>query len=138
MVQYLRASSRPCQPLGSPLHTLRIIASQQRLPLCTDDWMGSIMYPKGATRWRWWYFYVSPRRSLLNDGGVYIFVKRIIDLRGAWRWYPLYVGKTNDLDDRLLNHEKLKEASKLGLSHLHSLQTPVSYTHLTLPTILLV
>ena len=41
-------------------------------------------------------------------------------------------------DGVVLRHENLGAADKLGIHHAYHALDPVSYTHLTLPTILLV
>ena len=44
-----------------------------------------------------------------NDvGGVYIFTKESLNQHGEKKYYPLYIGQTNSLKDRLTaSHEKL-------------------------------
>jgi hypothetical protein len=35
-------------------------------------------------------------------------------------WVPIYVGESDSLGERLPNHERLKEAIRLGASHVHA------------------
>ncbi len=63
--------------------------------------------------------------DLPDAGGVYILAKRMIGtvgsvLTGTHEWEVLYVGKAEkSFRDRLDDHEKLPDALKLGLTHVH-------------------
>ena len=62
-------------------------------------------------------YYVYPiGSSFKSAAGNYIFCKK--DLRGGWQ--PQYVGQTEDLSERLADHEKEACAKQNGATHIHA------------------
>jgi hypothetical protein len=57
----------------------------------------------------------TPDATWNSVSGVYIFTYFDGKL-----WRALYVGETEDLSQRLLNHERWPEAKKLGATHIHA------------------
>lgn len=47
--------------------------------------------------------------------GVYIFA-----FLSGGKWYPLYVGQTDDFSTRLPKHERWGEAARRGATHIHA------------------
>ena len=69
-------------------------------------WCGQtfVAYPCTTTGW--------------NDvPGVYIFSG--LDYARQW-WLAKYVGQTNSLPARLVNHERLQDAQNWGATHIHA------------------
>lgn len=62
-------------------------------------------------------FFAYPPRTEWHDvPGVYIFA----GINTNSEWYPIYVGQTDSLAERLRNHEKWWEAQRLGATHIHA------------------
>lgn len=57
-----------------------------------------------------------PNADWNEVAGLYIFAGR--NLRGEW--YPLYIGETKSLAERLPTHERWLEAMMFGTSHIHA------------------
>ena len=53
--------------------------------------------------------------SFVAKGGSYIFCKK----NNANKWAPQYIGQTNDLNERLGDHEKEACAKRNGATHIH-------------------
>lgn len=51
-----------------------------------------------------------------KEGGNYIFCKQIAN----GNWVAQYIGQTNDLDERLGDHEKEACAKRNGATHIHA------------------
>jgi predicted GIY-YIG superfamily endonuclease len=58
--------------------------------------------------------------SLKAEAGNYIFAK----LNAQGQWSPLYIGETEDLDDRVATHEKRECVKRNGGTHIHAHLTP--------------
>ena len=62
-------------------------------------------------------FKVLPKNANWRDiGGVYIFA----GVNSQNQWYPLYVGRTGSLADRIPSHPRWTEARLLGATHVHA------------------
>lgn len=62
-------------------------------------------------------FAVLPHGATWNAvGGVYIFA----GLNHRNQWYPLYVGQTHSLAQRIPDHPRWLEARLLGATHVHA------------------
>ena len=67
---------------------------------------------KSGTQYQYWIY---PIETTFNDGsGNYIFAK---ETRPGY-WLPCYIGQTENLGDRLSNHEKESCAKKIGRAHV--------------------
>ncbi len=53
---------------------------------------------------------------LKHEGGNYIFAEET----SPGRWAPRYIGQTEDLNDRLDDHEKEACAKRHGATHIHA------------------
>lgn len=61
-------------------------------------------------------YYVSPIGATFQEkGGNYIFCK----LNTAGRWTPQYIGQTDNLKERLVDHDKEACAKRNGATHIH-------------------
>jgi hypothetical protein len=62
-------------------------------------------------------YYIYPRGWKFAPGqpGNYIHAKET----SPGRWFPVYVGETGDLNERLNNHEKEGCVNKNGATHIH-------------------
>ena len=107
------------QAPGSTLSALLEIADQESWPLCSEDSAGSIMLPEGSAEWLGRQFGIFRLSAIRSMSGVYLFTRRIVDWQKALRWHALYVGETDNMSNRLYDHEKLPEAVGLGVSHIH-------------------
>jgi len=66
-------------------------------------------------------FGIYPTDSQWSDvGGIYIFTK----LNDENRWVPLYIGQASSFKERFSSHERLEEAKKLGVTHIHAKTVP--------------
>ena len=66
-------------------------------------------------KWLGYTFKIHPYHSNWADvGGVYAFSH----VNNANEWYPLYIGQSKSLMDRVLGHEKWREATDLGATHV--------------------
>jgi predicted GIY-YIG superfamily endonuclease len=54
--------------------------------------------------------------SLKAEAGNYIYAK----LNTQGQWVPLYIGETEDLNDRVATHEKRECVRKNGVTHIHA------------------
>lgn len=62
-----------------------------------------------------------------NDGwrnvpGLYIFAKRYGDY-----WQAIYIGQTDNFNDRLPHHGMLNDAVRMGATHIHAVIVESSY-----------
>lgn len=64
--------------------------------------------------------------SFKPEAGNYIFCK----LNTAGNWEPQYIGQTNDLNERLGNHDKEACAKLNGATHIHAHLNPVEANRL--------
>ena len=60
------------------------------------------------------YYYYTIGHKLQAKPGNYIFVKIVNN-----EWVPVYIGETEDLDQRIATHEKRECARRNGASHIH-------------------
>jgi predicted GIY-YIG superfamily endonuclease len=58
--------------------------------------------------------------ALKAEPGNYIYAK----LNSQNQWVPLYIGKTDDLENRVSNHEKRECVRRNGGTHIHAHLTP--------------
>lgn len=77
-------------------------------------------WPTSATTSLLFHIY-GENKNWLAKAGLYIFSYQ--DKDGIWR--ALYVGQTDDFSDRLPTHERLKEAVRLGATHIHTRVVPL-------------
>ena len=79
--------------------------------------------------WKGHDFYVYANNANWRDvPGVYIFA----GLHQEGEWYPLYIGKTESLSERLPTHEKWSDAQLLGATHIHARVERVRETRVAL------
>lgn len=55
-------------------------------------------------------------KDWVDSGGIYIFARVN---QATQRWEALYIGQASKLSERLPNHERLSEAVRLGVTHIH-------------------
>lgn len=72
---------------------------------------------KSGKEYKYWIYPIGT--SFKEEPGNYIFAK---ETKPGY-WLPCYIGQTEDLDDRLGDHEKEACAKRHGATHIH--------THLT-------
>ncbi len=77
--------------------------------LGTIDWPG-----KSGKTYRYWIYKIGT--PLKADGGNYIFTKQT----APNRFFPIYIGQTEDLDIRFDNHHKKDCISRAGATHIHA------------------
>jgi predicted GIY-YIG superfamily endonuclease len=54
--------------------------------------------------------------ALKAEPGNYIYAK----LNGQNQWVPLYIGETDNLDNRVATHEKRECVRRNGVTHIHA------------------
>lgn len=74
----------------------------------TINWLGA-----SGTQYKYWIYPIST--SFEEKPGNYIFAKQT---RPGY-WSPCYIGQTENLGDRLANHEKESCAKRNGATHIH-------------------
>ena len=79
----------------------------------TIDWPGAT-----GNTYRYWFVYSMENPSLKRVGGNYMFVAR-----NAAGWYPVYIGQTGDLSERLANHPELPCVKRHSGTHLMAHET---------------
>lgn len=67
-----------------------------------------------------------------NVAGLYIFA-----YDDGKHWRALYVGQTNDFSSRIPNHERIGEAVRKGVSHVHAMVVTQAATRDTLEKLLI-
>lgn len=72
---------------------------------------------KSGKTYRYQYYIIGEK--LKAEPGNYIFAKVVNNI-----WVPIYVGETEDLDQRVATHEKRECARKNGATHIHAHLTP--------------
>ncbi|MEI6607878.1 MAG: GIY-YIG nuclease family protein [Verrucomicrobiota bacterium] len=72
------------------------------------------------------YYIYSIGASFKEEAGNYIFCK----LNASGQWVPQYIGQTENLNQRLGNHEKEVCAKRNGATHIHAHLTSVEATRL--------
>ena len=60
--------------------------------------------------------------SFRDVSAVYIFTKRVQKLDGSYFQKPLYIGESEKLGTRILNHEKWPYVDRLGCTHISIMQ----------------
>ncbi len=80
----------------------------------TIDWPGET----GKT-YRYWFASKMVNPSMKKEAGNYMFVKETSD-----DWEPVYIGQTNNLDERLTNHPELPCVRRNNGTHLMAHTTP--------------
>ncbi len=65
------------------------------------------IYDPGVTTWS-------------NNGGIYIFA--FVNRERLWQ--SLYIGTTENFDDRFSYHERWAEAMRRGATHIHAMVVP--------------
>lgn len=82
--------------------------------------MDSVDWP-GASGNAYRYWPLNPMiESIAATGGNYAFVRQLPN----GNFVPLYFGETNNLRDRLPNHEKWRDARRAGVTHVMAHTTP--------------
>lgn len=79
----------------------------------TIQWPG-----KSGNKYTYWIYKLGA--SFKEEGGNYIFAKET----EPHTWIPIYIGQTENLDERLEDHEKAKCAKRNGATHIHSHLNP--------------
>jgi predicted GIY-YIG superfamily endonuclease len=65
-------------------------------------------------------YHVYPFETKLKaEAGNYIYAKLV-----NGKWAPLYIGETDDLDNRMSTHEKRDCVRRNGVTHVHAHLTP--------------
>ena len=80
----------------------------------TIDWTGAL-----GNSYRYWFIYQMENPLLKRVGGNYMFVAQ-----HAGGWYPVYIGQTGDLNERLANHPALPCVLRNGGTRLMAHETP--------------
>ena len=80
----------------------------------TIDWPGA-----SGKVYRYWFASEMENPSMKQEGGNYMFVTQRTD-----GWYPVYIGQTGNLDDRLTHHPELACVYQNDGSHLMAHTTP--------------
>ncbi|MFH0962767.1 MAG: hypothetical protein V2A58_02005 [Planctomycetota bacterium] len=77
----------------------------------------------GPVTWYRYNFEILPPGLIGEDvPGVYVFAGQ----NQSGVWYPVYIGQTESLAERLAIHKRWPEAAKLGASHVHILRVPLA------------
>jgi len=76
----------------------------------TCSWPG-----KSGKTYQYWIYPIN-NASFKSEGGNYIFCKK----NAAGKWTPQYIGQTNNLNERLGDHEKEACAKRNGATHIHA------------------
>lgn len=78
------------------------------------DWPG-----KSGKIYRYWFLASLSAEAIKNDGGNYMFVKRIQS-----GFVPVYIGQADSLKARLPSHDRWADAKKAGATHVMTHTTP--------------
>ena len=74
-----------------------------------------------VVEWLGYEFTVYAGNANWNEvGGLYVFVRHLVDDQGTPQWYALYVGQTRNFADRIPTHEKWLEAVRMGANQIHA------------------
>jgi len=75
----------------------------------------TIMWPGlSGTEYKYWIYPIGS--AFKKEAGNYIFAKETT----PGHWLPCYIGQTEDLNDRLGDHEKEACAKRNGATHIHA------------------
>jgi len=75
----------------------------------------NILWPgKSGQEYTYWIYPINS--SFKEEGGNYIFAKETVPKK----WIPVYIGQTENLNERLENHEKETCAKRNGATHIHA------------------
>ena len=69
---------------------------------------------KSEEKYEYWIYQIDT--SFKEEGSNYIFAKEV----EPKSWEPIYIGQTNNLNQRLENHEKERCAIEYGATHIHA------------------
>ncbi len=78
----------------------------------TDE---TVLWP-GASGKKYRYWVHSLNTTFKDSAGNYIYAKRT----ASGKWTPVYIGETENLANRLPNHEKLPCVHRNGGTHIHA------------------
>ncbi len=79
----------------------------------TINWPG-----ESGAKYRYWF--VDIEATIQAVSGNYMFVKKV----SATGWVPVYIGESENLADRLPNHDRWNDAKRAGATHVMAHTTP--------------
>jgi predicted GIY-YIG superfamily endonuclease len=77
--------------------------------------MADTIYWEGASGKKYQYWIYPIGSSFKKEPGNYIFAKKT-----PTSWNPVYIGQTDNLDERLGNHNEEQCAKRNGATHIHA------------------